>query len=120
MDERQLLYALVIATIINTVILILLVAILIKLSLIAKRIMLKVENLLEQGQKEVMSTIATARIAIQQGGNFLGNLYPIIERYMLFSSLKKFSASTRFSKFFTGIGIGYGVVQSLRKFLEKK
>lgn len=116
MEERQLLYALIAATLVNTVILIILVAILIKLAFTAKRVLSKAEDLLDQGQREILSTIATARTAIGQGGNVLGKLVPIIERYMIMSSFKKLASTTRFSKFFTGIGIGYGIIQSLRRF----
>ena len=119
MEEKLLLYALAIATTVNTVLLIILVIVLIRLSLAANKVMEKAENLMEYTQKEIYSTIAVTRKAIQQGGIFLEKISPAVQRYMMFATLRKIS-SPRISRIITGIGIGYGFVQSFNKYNQKK
>ncbi len=119
MDEKTLLYGLMIATTVNTVLLIVLVAVLIRLSLTVNRLMLRVESLLQQGQRELWNTLAVARRALRQGGDFLGKLTMVVERYMLISVVNRLSPSPRLSKVISGMGIGFGIVQSLRKLFRE-
>ncbi len=119
MDDQILLYALTVATTVNTVILIVLVIVLIKLSLTVNKVVLKVDIAIDHVQKEILGTIAVARKAIQQGGNFLEKVYPAVQRYMMLSTLRRMT-SPRTSRMLTGIGIGYGLVQSYLKIQQRK
>ena len=119
MNEQLLLYALVAATTVNTVILVILVIVLIKLSLTINKTVIKIDQAVELVQKEILSTVAVARKAIQQGGTFLENVYPVAKRYMMLSTLRKMT-SPQTSKMITGIGIGYALLHSYLKLQQRK
>ena len=119
MDEQLLLYALVAATTVNTIILVILVIVLIKLSLTVNKAVVKIEQTVDHVQKEILGTVAVARKAIQQGGAFLENAYPAVQRYMMLSTLRKMT-SPRTSGMITGIGIGYALLQSYSKLQQRK
>lgn len=119
MEEYLLLYALVAATTVNTVILVILVIVLIKLSLTVNKTVIKINQAVDLVQKEILSTLVVARKAIQQGGTLLENLYPAAQRYILLSTMRKMTSS-RTSSIITGIGIGYGLLQSYLKLQQRK
>ncbi len=119
MEENLLLYALVAATTVNTVILIILVIVLIKLSLTVNKTVARVNQAVDHVQKEILSTMVVTRKAIQQGGIFLENVYPAVQRYMMLSTLRKMT-SPRTSRMITGIGIGYGLLQTYLKLQQRK
>lgn len=119
MEESVVLYGLLITTTINTILLLLLVIALVKAWFMVSGLIKKAESMLERGEREVMSTIAVTRTVLQQGGNLLGKLTNMLERYLLFSTLNRFASSPRLSKLMTGIGVGYGIVQAVQKYFFK-
>jgi len=120
MDERTLLYGLLIATTINTVLLLVLAAVLIRLLLTLNGLMHKLESFMELGQRELLKTLEVARVALSQGGEFLGKGARVLERYLLLSTMNRFASSPRLGKIITAISFGYGIMEPLRKHLQKK
>ncbi len=119
MNEQTLLIVLVVATTINTVILIILMIALLKLALSVNKLIAKADQTIDYVQRELLATVKVARKALQQGGKFLENVYPAVQRYMLMSTLKKMT-SPRLSRIITGAGLGYGLVQSYLKMQQKQ
>ncbi len=118
-EQTTLLYVMAIATIVNTVLLIILAIALIRLALVTKKVMSKVETLLDYAQKEILSTMAVARKAIQQVGSFLEKVAPAVQRYMTMAALRKF-VSPRLSRVLSGVGFGYGLFQTYLKFTQNR
>ncbi len=120
MDESTLLYGLLIATTINTILLLFLVAVLIRLSLTLNSLMQRVEGFIELGQREIINTMAVARGALRQGGEFMGKAALLVERYVVLSSMKRLSStSPRLANIISGVSLGYGVAQPLMKAWQK-
>jgi hypothetical protein len=120
MDDSTLLYGLLIATTINTILLLLLVAVLIRLSLTLNSLIQRLEGFIEMGQKEIINTMAVARGALRQGGNFMGKAALVAERYLVLSGLKRLSSSSpRLAKIISGVSLGYSVAQPLMKSWQK-
>ncbi len=121
MDESTLLYGLLIATTINTILLLLLVAVLIRLSLTLNNLMKRLEGFIELGQREIIDTMAVARGALRQGGNFMGKAALLVERYVVLSSMKRLSSSSpRLAKIISGVSLGYSAAQPLMRAWQKK
>jgi len=120
MNETVLLYGLMVSTILNTLLLLVLLVGFIKLWLTASKLISRIESILERGEREVMATIAVGRNALRQGGNFLGKVTQMLERYLFFSAMKRFTSSPQSSRLMTFLGIGYGVFQSLRQFMARE
>jgi len=118
MEETILLYVLVATTSLNTLLLLILVIGFVKLSLIANKLVNRVENFMDRGERELMTTVEIARRFLDQGSNFLGKASQAIERYLLVSNLSRIASSPKKPNIMTWIGIGYGVVQTLRRFLK--
>ncbi len=120
MDESTLLYGLLIATTINTILLLFLVAVLFRLSLTLNSLMQRVEGFIELGQREIINTMAVARGALRQGGEFMGKAALLVERYVVLSSMKRLSStSPRLANIISGVSLGYGVAQPLMKAWQK-
>jgi hypothetical protein len=120
MDESTLLYGLLIATIINTVLLLFLAVALIRLAFTLNSLMQRVEGFIELGQREIINTMAVARGALSRGGEFMGKAAMLVERYVVFSSMKRLSSSSpRLAKIISGVSLGYGIAQPLMKAWQK-
>lgn len=120
MDESTLLYGLLIATTINTVLLLVLVAVLIRLLLTFNGLLHKLESFMELGQSELFKTLETARKVLSQGGEFLGKGALVLEKYLLLSTMNRFASTPRLGRIISAISFGYGIVQPVRRYLQKK
>lgn len=120
MDESTLLYGLLIATTINTALLLVLAIVLIRLLLTLNGLIHKLESFIEFGQSELLKTLEVARRALSQSGEFLGKGAQVLERYVLLSSVNRLTSSSRLGKIITAMSFGYGLSHQVRRYLQKK
>ena len=113
MDERALLTGLLLTSIFNTILLVVVSVVLLRFLSTMARVGRRAESLLEQVEREVLSTLVAARNTVNIMGTALSKGTYLVERYLMLHAWKQVATGNKWSKLIAGTGLGYGIAKAL-------
>ncbi len=113
MDERTLLLGLLFTSIFNTILLVVVSVVLLRFLSTMARLGRRAESLMEQVEREVLSTLTAARNTINVVGFALSKGTRLVERYLILQAWRQVATGNRWSRLIAGIGVGYGIAKTL-------
>ena len=121
MEEKVLLYSLLLTSVFNLIILLVLTVAILRLGGVIQKLSLRVNDFLEKGEKEIHSVGAVLKGTLGKSDQYVNALVKVSERYMAYKAMNKLMATPKSSKMvMMALGIGFGLLSTLGGKRDKK
>jgi hypothetical protein len=114
MEEKLLLYSLLLTSIFNLIVLLVLAVAIVRLGVVMHKLALRVNDFLDKGEKEVQSVSTALKSTLGRSDQYVNAAVKVSERYMIYRTMNKLMASPKTSKsIMMALGIGFGLLNAL-------
>jgi hypothetical protein len=114
MEEKLLLYSLLLTSIFNLIVLLVLALAIVRMGSVMHKLSLRVNDFLDKGEKEMHAVGDALKGTLLKSDQYVNAAVKISERYMAYRALNKLASSPKKSKILLmTLGIGYGLISTI-------